>query len=442
MGARSLKSSAHMSVTGVHHAGVLPGGEQSSGNLQISEGHWGLLLGSVRQAPSLRRAGSDLREPSPFSGRSCGPCPQSCPELSRSEVSRDTDSEPKALQPGKRASPRGSTEPKVTGSNPVGRAGDEPARSDISAGRLAEAWFVAWVSLEARRRRSSPLASGHEARSRAMSRAPAPCGACATGASDVLDTSVVIDFLLADGVAGEVEELLVREGTAAAPDLVVFEVLAVLRGDVSRQMLEPVRARGAIDDLGDLPVELFGTLPLRRRAWELRENLTAANALFVALAEYLGEPLATKDGGLAAAAREQAGIELFDIARRTSPFRTKGQRFRIPSGALKGLHKETFRVAGAKRRDIFSSFFSRSCGSAPVQNRRCRVAPPTPPAQGEAGPWISYIRLEAGGACSTRKRCCLRSSMTIRMASQSMSLKLCIGQYFGPHIEQNSALLK
>lgn len=43
----------------------------------------------------------------------------------------------------------------------------------------------------------------------------------------VLDTSVVIDFLLADGVAADVQELLVREGTAAAPDLLVFEVLAV-----------------------------------------------------------------------------------------------------------------------------------------------------------------------------------------------------------------------
>jgi len=131
----------------------------------------------------------------------------------------------------------------------------------------------------------------------------------------VLDTSVVIDFLLADGVAADVEELLAGEGTAAAPDLLVFEVLAVLRRDVSRHMLEPERARGAIDDLGDLPVELFGTLPLRRRAWELRENLTAADALFVALAEHLGEPLATKDRGLASAARDHARIETLELGR-------------------------------------------------------------------------------------------------------------------------------
>lgn len=131
----------------------------------------------------------------------------------------------------------------------------------------------------------------------------------------VLDTSVVIDFLFADGVAADVEELLAREGSAAAPDLLVFEVLAVLRRDVSRQVLEPVRARGAIDDLGDLPLELFGTLPLRGRGWELRENLTAADALFVALAEHLGEPLATKDRGLASVARDHARIETLELGR-------------------------------------------------------------------------------------------------------------------------------
>jgi predicted nucleic acid-binding protein len=55
-------------------------------------------------------------------------------------------------------------------------------------------------------------------------------------------------------------------------------------------------------------------LPLRDRAWELRENLTAADALFVALAERLGEPLATKDRRLALAARKHAGIEALELA--------------------------------------------------------------------------------------------------------------------------------
>ena len=124
----------------------------------------------------------------------------------------------------------------------------------------------------------------------------------------VLDTSAAIDFLLADGVAAQVADLLTEEGPAAAPDLLVFEVLAVLRRDVALGDVSQGRAEGAVDDLGDLAVELFSTLPLRRRAFALRQNLTAADALFVALAEALDEPLATKDRALADAARRHAGV--------------------------------------------------------------------------------------------------------------------------------------
>lgn len=129
----------------------------------------------------------------------------------------------------------------------------------------------------------------------------------------VLDTSAVIDFLLGDGAARAVEALLVDEGAATAPDLLVFEVLAVLRRDVRRGVVSAERARGAVEDLGDLALDLYPTLPLRGRAWELRENLTAADALVVALAERLGESLATRDAGLAAAARALAGIEAVEL---------------------------------------------------------------------------------------------------------------------------------
>jgi predicted nucleic acid-binding protein len=126
----------------------------------------------------------------------------------------------------------------------------------------------------------------------------------------VLDSSVVIDYLLADGVAGQVRALLRTGGPAAAPDLLVFEILAVLRRDVSRGELSETRAHAAVADLGDLRVDLFPTLMLRRRAFELRHNMTAADALFVALAEVLDEPLATKDGPLAAAAQEHAHVKV------------------------------------------------------------------------------------------------------------------------------------
>lgn len=129
----------------------------------------------------------------------------------------------------------------------------------------------------------------------------------------VIDTSAVVDFLLGDGVASEIEGLLVREGGAAAPELLVFEVVAVLRRHVLRGAIDAARAGAAVDDLGDVAIDYYAALPLRARAWELRENLTAADGLFVALAEQLGEPLATKDRSLIAAARAHASVEVLEL---------------------------------------------------------------------------------------------------------------------------------
>jgi predicted nucleic acid-binding protein len=126
----------------------------------------------------------------------------------------------------------------------------------------------------------------------------------------VLDTSAIVDFLLGSGAHHEVAAVLAGSGEFAAPDVLVFETLAVLRRLALRGELDDRRGRGAVEDLADLPVELFPSLALRGRAWELRENLTMADALFVALAEQLNEPLLTKDERLAAAAAAHSGIRV------------------------------------------------------------------------------------------------------------------------------------
>ncbi len=129
----------------------------------------------------------------------------------------------------------------------------------------------------------------------------------------VVDSSVLVDLLRRDGVWRQARELFETPAPNAAPDIVVFEVMAALRRDVLRESLSDSRAAGALEDLGDLRIGLFPSMPLRGRAWELRHNLTAADALFTALAERLGEPLATKDRRLAAAAREHTDIEVIAL---------------------------------------------------------------------------------------------------------------------------------
>jgi predicted nucleic acid-binding protein len=129
----------------------------------------------------------------------------------------------------------------------------------------------------------------------------------------VVDTSVVVDFLLGVGVTAQVEALIASDGELAAPDLLVFEVLAVLRRQTHREEIAEHRAAGAVEDLADLPIELFPSLPLRRRAWAMRRNLTVADAMFVALAEQLDEPLATNDGALVAEAAKHARLEVLRL---------------------------------------------------------------------------------------------------------------------------------
>lgn len=126
----------------------------------------------------------------------------------------------------------------------------------------------------------------------------------------VIDTTGVVDFLLDWRSAGEVERLLEEEKELRAPDIVVFEVLSTLRRQAQRGVLPRARAQTALLDLEDVPVRLYPSLPLRFRAWELRENITAADALFVALAEELQEPLATKDGVLARACSSSPSVEV------------------------------------------------------------------------------------------------------------------------------------
>lgn len=125
----------------------------------------------------------------------------------------------------------------------------------------------------------------------------------------VLDTSATVDYLLGTGVSERVASLLAESPAPAAPDVMVVEVLAVLRRQALQGVLAAGRAAVALRDLEDMPIDWFPSMPLRSRAFELRANLGPADALFVALAESLDERLVTKDAGLAAAAA-LGGIEV------------------------------------------------------------------------------------------------------------------------------------
>ncbi len=87
----------------------------------------------------------------------------------------------------------------------------------------------------------------------------------------------------------------------AAPAHLDAEVLNALRGLVRGGELEEAHAAAALRLLTEGSIERHSITPLLEGAWELRDNLTAYDALYVALARQLGCPLLTTDRRLAGA---------------------------------------------------------------------------------------------------------------------------------------------
>lgn len=118
----------------------------------------------------------------------------------------------------------------------------------------------------------------------------------------VVDASVLANALADDYDAGSTarEELRVA-GEFAAPDLVDVETVSVLRKRWLRGSLTDERFSTAIAHLQQLGFERVPTLRLVPRAFELRADVSAYDACYVALAERLDCELVTADGRLAVA---------------------------------------------------------------------------------------------------------------------------------------------
>jgi len=127
----------------------------------------------------------------------------------------------------------------------------------------------------------------------------------------VVDASALLEWLLDEPAANAVDERLFgARRTLHAPHLLDVEIAQVLRRYVANGEIDGERGRAALIDLADLPLRRYPHDFLLPRVWELRNNLTAYDAVYVALAETLGAPLLTRDRRLAAAAGHHALIEL------------------------------------------------------------------------------------------------------------------------------------
>jgi predicted nucleic acid-binding protein len=115
----------------------------------------------------------------------------------------------------------------------------------------------------------------------------------------VVDASIVHPAILQP--KGAAMRALLAAPSLRAPELVVLEVAAALRNRVIRREVSVDDADEALFRLQRLPIVRHPLMPLLGRVWELRDNLTPYDAVYVALAERLNLPLLTADAGIAGA---------------------------------------------------------------------------------------------------------------------------------------------
>lgn len=128
----------------------------------------------------------------------------------------------------------------------------------------------------------------------------------------VVDASVVLEILLGTASGRRFEsDLYARSGSWNVPHLLDTEVLQVLRRLVRARQLDVERALLAVEDLGHLDLLRHGHAELAARVWELRDNLTAYDATYLALAEALGATLVSGDRSFDRVPGRRAPVEVW-----------------------------------------------------------------------------------------------------------------------------------
>lgn len=128
----------------------------------------------------------------------------------------------------------------------------------------------------------------------------------------VLDASAAVDWLLQTPAGQRIERRIYASSvTLHTVHLLDVECAQVLRRLVREKILTARRAEEAIEDLSVLRITRYAPGLLLKRIWQLRQNLSAYDASYVALAEELKAPLITRDRRIAAAPGHSASVEVF-----------------------------------------------------------------------------------------------------------------------------------
>lgn len=127
----------------------------------------------------------------------------------------------------------------------------------------------------------------------------------------VLDASAALELVLLTPLGRRIAQVIeLGEETLHAPHLIDLEVLQAVRRFVRSSHLPPARAVEVLADFADLRIERYAHRPLAHRIWDLRDNATAYDGAYLALAEALPATLLTCDAALASVPGARARVEV------------------------------------------------------------------------------------------------------------------------------------
>lgn len=127
----------------------------------------------------------------------------------------------------------------------------------------------------------------------------------------VIDASAILEVLLRTPAAASIEQrMFAARESLHGPHLLDVEVTQVMRRLAANGEISGERGRMALTDLADFPLHRYPHDFLLQRIWDLRTNLTAYDAVYVALAEALNAPLITRDRRLARAPGHRVPVEV------------------------------------------------------------------------------------------------------------------------------------
>jgi predicted nucleic acid-binding protein len=127
----------------------------------------------------------------------------------------------------------------------------------------------------------------------------------------VLDASALLELLLGTSAGKQLAGRLDSPSESLhVPHVADLEILNALRRLLRAGRIDARRAEGALRHLAELDLDRHPHELLLQRVWALRDNLSAYDAIYVALAEALGCPLLTRDARLARSAGIRCRIEV------------------------------------------------------------------------------------------------------------------------------------